>query len=79
MQGGGALPAGWSVTFRDGANAIITNTGNIAAGGNKLVYADVDVPAGFAAGSVALYFRSVSPVSGALDRIHDAVSVQVGT
>jgi uncharacterized repeat protein (TIGR01451 family) len=71
------LPAGWTATFRDGANAILTNTGNIAAGGNKLVYVDVDVPAGFAAGSVALYFRAISPVSGALDRIHDAVNVQV--
>ena len=29
------------------------------------------------AGSVALYFRAISPVSGAYDRIHDAVAVQV--
>jgi uncharacterized repeat protein (TIGR01451 family) len=72
-----ALPAGWTVTFRDGSNAILTNTGNIAAGGNKLVYADVNVPAGFPAGSVALYFRGLSPISGAFDRIHDAVSVNV--
>jgi uncharacterized repeat protein (TIGR01451 family) len=71
------LPAGWSATFRDGANAIITNTGNIAAGGSKLVNVDVDVPAGYVAGAVALYFRAVSPVSGANDRIHDAVSVNV--
>jgi uncharacterized repeat protein (TIGR01451 family) len=72
-----SLPAGWTVTFRDAANAILTNTGNIAAGGNKLVYADVSVPAGFPAGSVALYFRALSPISAAFDRIHDAVSVNV--
>src|SRR6516164_4137552 len=40
------LPAGWTVTFRNGANAVITSTGPIAAGGNMLVYADVSVPAG---------------------------------
>ena len=30
------------MTFRDAANTVITNTGNVAAGGNMLVYADVD-------------------------------------
>ncbi len=70
-----ALPAGWSVTFRNVANSVITNTGAIAAGGNAVVYADVDVPAGFAASDVELYFRSLSPSSGALDRIHDQVRV----
>ncbi|HYM82233.1 MAG TPA: hypothetical protein VEY91_12590 [Candidatus Limnocylindria bacterium] len=69
------LPAGWSVTFRDAANAVITNTGNVGAAGNTLVYADVTVPAGFAAGNVALYFRSRSPVSGAADIKYDAVTV----
>ena len=39
-----SLPAGWSLTFRDAGNTIITNTGAVAAGGNVLVYADVDVP-----------------------------------
>ena len=71
------LPAGWSVTFRDGANTIITNTGAIAAAGNSLVYADVTVPASATAGVQALYFRSRSPNSGAADRIHDAVDVGV--
>jgi trimeric autotransporter adhesin len=69
------LPAGWSVTFRNAGNSIITNSGNVAVGGNVLVYADVTVPAGFAAGTTGLYFRSRSPLSGALDRIHDAVTV----
>lgn len=72
-----SLPAGWTATFRDASNGILTNTGNVAAGGNKLVYVDVDVPAGYPAGTIALYFRAISPISGALDRIHDAVSVGV--
>lgn len=69
------LPAGWSVTFRDAANNIITNTGVLVAGANMPVYADVTVPAGYAAGTVDLYFRARSPVSGAADRKHDAVAV----
>lgn len=69
------LPAGWTVTFRDGANAVITSTGPIAGGGNMLVYADVDVPAGYATGDVELYFRARSPVTNAQDVIHDQVGV----
>jgi uncharacterized repeat protein (TIGR01451 family) len=71
------LPAGWTVTFRNAANSVITNTGVIAGGGATLVYADVDVPAGAAAADVDLFFRGRSPVSGALDRIHDLVRVSV--
>ena len=69
------LPAGWSVTFRNGLNNVITGTASIAAAGNAVVYADVTVPAGYAAGTVQLYFRARSPVSTAADRIHDAVTV----
>lgn len=71
------LPAGWTVTFRNAANSVITNTGVMAAGAATLVYADVDVPAGAAAADVDLYFRALSPVSGASDRIHDQVRVGV--
>lgn len=71
------LPAGWSVTFRNGANSVITNTGVLAGGAAVLVYADVDVPAGAAAADVDLFFRALSPVSGASDRIHDQVRVSV--
>src|SRR6185503_14610722 len=69
------LPAGWSVTFFDAGNAVITNTAMLAGGGNQLVYADVTVPAGAAPGTTGLYFRALSPTSGASDRIHDAVTV----
>lgn len=71
------LPAGWSVVFRDAANAVITNTGSIPGGGASLVYADVTVAAGQTAGDVDLYFRSRSPVSSSSDRIHDQVRVNV--
>ncbi len=71
------VPAGWTVTFRNAANAVITSTGPVAAGGNMLVYADVDVPAGYASGNVELYFRAASPVSGARDAIHDQAGVNV--
>jgi uncharacterized repeat protein (TIGR01451 family) len=71
------LPAGWSVTFRDAGSTVITNTGNVAPAGAVLVYADVTVPAGYAAGPVSLYFRARSPVTNAQDRKHDAVSVNV--
>jgi len=69
------LPAGWTVVFRNAANAPIANTGNVVAGGNVLVYADVTVPAGATPATVDVYFRGLSPVSGAQDRIHDAVTV----
>jgi uncharacterized repeat protein (TIGR01451 family) len=69
------LPAGWSAVFRDASNAVIAGTGPVAAGGNVLVYADVTVPAGYGAGIEDVYFRALSPTSGASDRIHNAVSV----
>ena len=72
-----SLPAGWTVTFRNASNSVITTTGAVAAGGNSLVYADVFVATGTAAGDVQLFFRARSAVSGSQDRIHDAVGVNV--
>ena len=69
------FPPGWSVVFRDTSEAIITATGVLTAGGHKAVYADVTVPAGQAPGTNDLYFRVVSPTSGASDRIHDALII----
>jgi uncharacterized repeat protein (TIGR01451 family) len=70
------VPAGWSVVFRDGANAILTNTGSLAAGTSGLVYADVTVPANYTPGAFSIHFQALSSVSGASDVIHDAVDVQ---
>ncbi len=81
-----SLPTGWTVTYKaDGGSgtcsstgATISNTGSIAKGGNAVVCAVVSVPAGgagAAAGASQIYFRGLSPASGAQDTIHDAVSV----
>jgi trimeric autotransporter adhesin len=77
------LPAGWTVTFKaDGGagncsstGATVTNTGTVASLGSSVICAVVSVPAGYAAGPNDLYFRAVSPNSGAADTIHDAVTV----
>lgn len=77
------LPASWTVTFKaDGGagncsttGATITNTGSVPAAGSVVVCAVVTVPAGFAAGTNDLYFRTLSPTSGATDTVHDAVAV----
>ena len=78
-----SLPAGWTVTFKaDGGSgncsttgATISGTASVAAAGNATVCALVTVPAGFAVGTSDLYFRALSPASGAQDTIHDAVTV----
>jgi trimeric autotransporter adhesin len=70
-----ALPAGWSVTFRNQANAAVSSTGTINAGASRTLYADVTVPAGAAPGNYELYFRALSPTTGALDIKWDRVAV----
>ncbi len=69
------LPAGWTVVFRDAANAIVTFTGVIPAGGNQMIYADVTVPAAQTPTTADIFFRALSPTSGAADRLHAAVVV----
>ena len=72
------LPAGWTVVFRDSALAVISNTGIIAGLGNKLVYADVTVPADQAAivsPGQSIAFTVTSPSTGATDLKTDAVII----
>lgn len=73
--GGLNLPAGWTVVFKDSNDVVITNTGVINAGANRQVYADVTVPPNTLANTVDVYFRALSPTSGAADRLHDAILV----
>src|SRR5258707_3412474 len=82
--GSSTLPAGWSVTFRASLGAdcsaanlgsVISNTGVVNGGTAKLVCAVISVPANYAAGAQAVYFQAKSPTSGALDVIHDQVTV----
>lgn len=70
-----ALPAGWTVSFKDASEAVITATGVLPGGSNKLVYADIAVPAGSLPATVDVFFRAQSPTTGAADRKHDAVTV----
>ncbi len=77
------LPSGWTVTFKaDGGSgncsttgATISTTATVAAGASATVCAVVTVPAGYAVGTTALYFRALSPATGAQDTLHDAVTV----
>ncbi|ASJ76597.1 DUF11 domain-containing protein [Granulosicoccus antarcticus] len=70
------LPAGWSVTFRSSDDTTdVSSTGNIAVGTSVRILADVSVPAGQAPVEQSLYFRILSPATGAVDVLHDAVSV----
>lgn len=74
-----AAPAGWSVVFRnDNAGSpggIITNTGSINAGASVRIYAEVTVPQFTTPGVRDLYFRVLSPTSGAYDIKRDAINV----
>jgi uncharacterized repeat protein (TIGR01451 family) len=78
------LPAGWSVTFHasngsdcTAANlgSVISNTGVVNGQAAKLVCAVISIPNNYAAGAQAVYFQAKSPTSGALDQIHDQVTV----
>lgn len=70
-----AIPAGWQVRFLDEQGKAITNTGPIPAGANKRVFVEVSVPANATNSIVDLYFRALSPITGASDIKHDAVAV----
>ena len=71
------LPAGWSVVFRNAANAVISNSGVVNGASSAVVYADVVVPALQAAlpAGVSILFTAKSPTSGAFDVLKDAVIV----
>lgn len=74
-QNPNALPAGFSVVFRDANGQIITNTGNIAPGGFFDYFADVTIPANASPQSVDLLFAITSGASGATDTIRDRLTV----
>ena len=72
------LPAGWTVVFRDSTGTVITNTGVVAGGANKLVFADVTIPVNQVAiitPGQSIFFRVLSPSTGAVDRKTDAVII----
>jgi len=69
------LPAAWSVAFVDDEGRQLSNTGNIAPGASKQVYADVTVSPDAAPATTSLYFRALSPITNAVDIKHDAITV----
>ena len=70
-----ALPAGFTVVFRDANGQVITNTGNIAPGGFFDYFADVTIPANAAPQSIDLLYAITSGASGATDTIRDRLTV----
>ena len=72
--GAQTLPDGWSVVFKDANNQVIT-AATVAAGAHPVVYAEVTPAAGAVVGTTDIYFRAISPTSGANDRIHQAVTI----
>jgi trimeric autotransporter adhesin len=80
------LPSGWTLSFRAslGADcstanlgAPITNSGVVNSGSSKLVCAEIFVPNGYPAGTAGMFFRALSPNTGAVDVIHGEVTVNV--
>jgi uncharacterized repeat protein (TIGR01451 family) len=68
------LPAGWSVVIRDASNTVVSNTGTLAPGATRTLFADITIPAGQAPGDTEVFFRAVSPTTGSNDIIHDRVT-----
>lgn len=69
------LPPGWNVSYVNDADTLVTNTGPIAPGDSVRIRALVSVPAGYEAGTVDVYFRVNSSVTGGQDIKHDGVDV----
>ncbi len=70
-----ALPAGFTVTFRDAGGAVITSTGTLAPTATRQLFADVFIPANASSGNVDVFFRAFSATSGASDIKFDRVTV----
>ena len=69
------LPAGYTVTFRDAGGAVLTNTGTVAPGATRQLFADVFIPSNASSGNIDIFFRAFSSTSGATDTKFDRVTV----
>ena len=81
------LPAGWQLEFFEDSGSAdcsslgsaMTQTGVIPAGGHQLICAQLSLPADAEGGLVqSLFFRALSPTTGAIDIKHDAIAVEQG-
>ncbi len=76
----GALPAGYTVVYRDKTTGqVLSSVDNLAGGGGtRDVLAYVTIPTTAVGGtSVDLYFKSASPTSGTNDTVFDRATVNV--
>lgn len=79
----GQLPAGWQVQLLADASAgdcsatsaVLSNTGLIPGGQSRVICARISAPASAGNGQQSLYFRALSPTTGAQDIKHDAVQI----
>ncbi|USR75436.1 hypothetical protein NGM67_00035 [Photobacterium damselae] len=69
------MPADWSVVFKNAAGEVITNIPVLGPDDAMLVYADVTVPENAATATQDVYFKVVSPTTGASDIKRDAVTI----
>lgn len=69
------LPTGWTVVIKDSNGQVVTNTGIILPGASKTFTAEVTPPASSTPAITDVYFKILSPTTGAGDRIRDAVEV----
>jgi len=74
---GTALPAGYTVVFRDKATGqVISSVDNVPGGDSRDIYADVFIPkTAIANDATNLYFSITSPTTNASDTIFDKVTV----
>ena len=74
--GVGALPDGYTVTFRDGDGAVISNVRDVPSGGFVDVFADVFIPLGAPNGSgIDLFFTARSATTNSTDNLFNRVNV----
>jgi len=71
------VPAGVTVTFKDGVGGVITNTGTVNSNAAREVNVEISIPLGRAATATPekYYVRAKSPATGASDKITLGVTV----
>ncbi len=71
------LPAGWTILNENDTETIISETGMVAPGGSVHIHSDIYSPSGTPAGTYHIYYRVMSPTTGAFDIKHDAVTIDM--
>ena len=70
------LPDGWTVNFRNDTDTEnISSTGSIPGVNTFNFFADISIPADQESVVQSIYFRALSPATGAVDILHASVSI----